>query len=157
MGRARQAAHDDRYDIAEDYMQAVYKLWEASWEDGAVLRDRRGRRFADAGRIPRARHGGPPFKADPTPLREPPPQRTRVLFQAGASKRGRDFAARHAECVFINGPSKKGVGGIAADLRRRAAEAGRDPSDLVIFTMMTVITDATPQAARDKYQDYLGY
>ncbi|MEA2772705.1 MAG: long-chain alkane monooxygenase, partial [Acetobacteraceae bacterium] len=39
----------------------------------------------------------------------------------------------------------------------RATAAGRDPSDLVIFTMMTVITDTTPKAARDKYQDYLGY
>ncbi|MFL5255703.1 MAG: LLM class flavin-dependent oxidoreductase [Rhodopila sp.] len=157
MGMAQQVAHDDRYDVAEDYMQAVYKLWEASWEDGAVLRDRRGHRFADADRIHRIRHEGPHFKVDAIHLSEPSPQRTPVLFQAGASKRGRDFAARHAECVFINGPSKKVVGGIAADLRRRAAEAGRDPSDLVIFTMMTVITDATPQAARDKYQDYLGY
>ena len=61
-------------------------------------------------------------------LCEPSPQRTPVLFQAGASTRGRDFAARHAECVFINGPSKKVVGGIVADMRRRAAAAGRDPA-----------------------------
>src|SRR6201994_2804713 len=157
MGLPRQVAHDDRYDVAEDYMQAVYKLWEASWEDGAVLRDHKGRRFADADKIHRIRHEGPHFKVDAIHLCEPSPQRTPVLFQAGASKRGRDFAARHAECVFINGPSKKVVGGIAADLRRRAAAAGRDPADLVIFTMMTVITDTTPKAAQDKYQDYLGY
>ena len=80
-----------------------------------------------------------------------------MLFQAGASKRGRDFAARHAECVFINGPSKKVIGGIVADLRRRAVAAGRSSSDLVIFTMMTIITDTTAKAAADKYQDYLGY
>jgi alkanesulfonate monooxygenase len=138
-------------------MQAVYKLWEASWEDGAVLRDRPGRRFADADKIHRIRHEGPHFKVDAIHLCEPSPQRTPVLFQAGASKRGRDFAARHAECVFINGPSKKVVGGIVADLRRRAAAAGRDPADLVIFTMMTVITESTSKAAQDKYQDYLGY
>jgi FMN-dependent oxidoreductase (nitrilotriacetate monooxygenase family) len=157
MGMSKQVAHDDRYDVAEDYMQATYKLWEASWEDAAVLRDRRGRRFADASRIHRILHEGPHFKVDAIHLCEPSPQRTPVLFQAGASKRGRDFAARHAECVFINGPSKKVVGGIVSDLRRRAAEAGRDPRDLVIFTMMTLITDTTPKAAWDKYQDYLGY
>jgi FMN-dependent oxidoreductase (nitrilotriacetate monooxygenase family) len=157
MGMPKQIAHDDRYDVAEDYMQAVYKLWEASWEDGAVLRDRVGRRFADPDKIHRILHDGPHFRVDAIHLCEPSPQRTPVLFQAGASKRGRDFAARHAECVFINGPSKKIVGGIVADLRRRAAAAGRDPGDLVIFTMMTVITDSTPKAARDKYQDYLGY
>jgi len=157
MGLPRQVAHDDRYDVAEDYMQAVYKLWEASWEDDAVLRDRPGRRFANADKIHRIRHEGPHFKVDAIHLSEPSPQRTPVLFQAGASKRGRDFAARHAECVFINGPSKKVVGGIVSDLRHRAAAAGRDPADLVIFTMMTVITDSTSKAAQDKYQDYLGY
>jgi FMN-dependent oxidoreductase (nitrilotriacetate monooxygenase family) len=157
MGLPAQKAHDDRYDVAEDYMQAAYKLWEASWEDGAVLRDRHARRFADASKIHRICHEGPYFKVDAIHLCEPSPQRTPVLFQAGASKRGRDFAARHAECVFINGPSKKVVGGIVSDLRARTKAAGRDPSDLVIFTMMTVITDSTPQAARDKYQDYLGY
>ena len=157
MGLPQLVAHDDRYDVAEDYMQAVYKLWEASWEDGAVLRDRASRRFADADKIHRIRHEGPHFTVDAIHLCEPSPQRTPVLFQAGASTRGRAFAARHAECVFINGPSKKIVGAIVADLRRRAAEAGRDPADLVILTMMTVITDTTPKAARDKYRDYLGY
>ena len=157
MGMAQQVAHDDRYDVAEDYMQATYKLWEGSWEDGAVLRDRKGRRFADPDKIHRILHEGPHFKVDAIHLCEPSPQRTPVLFQAGASKRGRDFAARHAECVFINGPSKKVIGNIVADLRRRTAEAGRDPRDLVIFTMMTVITDTTSKGARDKYQDYLGY
>jgi FMN-dependent oxidoreductase (nitrilotriacetate monooxygenase family) len=157
MGMSRQLAHDDRYEVAEDYMQAAYKLWEASWEDGAVLRDRHGRRFADPDKIHRILHEGPHFKVDAIHLCEPSPQRTPVLFQAGASNRGRDFAARHAECVFINGPSKKIIGNIVADLRRRTAAAGRDPADLVIFTMLTVITDATSKAARDKYQDYLGY
>ncbi|MBS0639892.1 MAG: LLM class flavin-dependent oxidoreductase [Proteobacteria bacterium] len=157
MGLPKQAAHDDRYDIAEDYMQAAYKLWEGSWEDSAVLRDRRGRRFADASRIHRVQHEGPHFRVDAIHLCEPSPQRTPVLFQAGASTRGRQFAAKHAECVFINGPSKKVIGNIVADLRKQAALAGRDPSDLVIFTMMTVITDTTAQRAQDKYRDFLGH
>ena len=157
MGMPKQVAHDDRYDLAEDYMQATYKLWEASWEDGAVLRDRAGRRFADPDKIHRILHEGPHFRVDAIHLCEPSPQRTPVLFQAGASKRGRDFAARHAECVFINGPSKKIIANTVADLRRRAAAAGRDPYDLVIFTMLTIITDTTSKAAHDKYQDYLNY
>ena len=157
MGMPQQKAHDDRYDVAEDYMQAAYKLWEASWEDTAVLRDRQSRRFADPSKIHRILHEGPHFRVDAIHLCEPSPQRTPVLFQAGASNKGRDFAARHAECVFINGPSKKVVGNIVTDLRHRAAAAGRDPSDLIIFTMMTVITDTTTAKAHDKYQNYLGY
>ncbi|MGE0224702.1 MAG: LLM class flavin-dependent oxidoreductase [Acetobacteraceae bacterium] len=157
MGLDQQVDHDGRYEVAEDYMQAVYKLWEASWEDGSVLRDRAARRFADASKIHRVRHEGPHVRLDAIHLCEPSPQRTPVLYQAGASTRGRQFAADHAECVFINGPSKKIIGGIASDLRRRAAAAGRDPADLVIFTMMTVITGRTRQEAEDKYRDYLGY
>ncbi len=157
MGRAEQVSHDARYEIAEDYLQAVYKLWEASWEDGSVLRDRDGRRFADASRIHRINHDGPHFKVDAIHLCEPSPQRTPVLYQAGASTRGRQFAASHAECVFINGPSRKVVRAIATDIRARAAAAGRDPADLSIFTLMTVITDTTREAAQEKYRDYLRY
>ena len=157
MGMTQQVGHDDRYEIAEDYMQVVYKLWEASWEDGAVLRDRETRRFADPERIHRIRHEGPHYKMEAIHLSEPSPQRTPVLYQAGASKRGREFAAQHAECVFINGPSMKVIGGIVADLRRRAAAAGRDPDELVIYTMMTVITGPTHEAAEAKYQEYLSH
>ncbi|HEV2100156.1 MAG TPA: LLM class flavin-dependent oxidoreductase [Stellaceae bacterium] len=152
-----QQAHDTRYEIAEDYMQAVYKLWEASWEDGAVLRDRRTNRFADPDRIHRITHNGPYFQVDAIHLCEPSPQRTPVLYQAGASTRGRQFAAQHAECVFINGPSKKVVGNIVADLRRRTANCGRNPAEILIFTMMTVITDRTREAANAKLRDYSRY
>jgi alkanesulfonate monooxygenase len=157
MGRSEQAGHDERYAIAEDYMAAVYKLWEASWEDGAVLRDRVSGRFADASKIHRVTHEGPYFKVDGIHLCEPSPQRTPVLYQAGASTRGRQFAADHAECVFVNGPSKKVIGDIVSDIRRHAAAAGRDPRDLVIYTMMTVVTDATREAALEKFRDYQKY
>ena len=88
MGLGKQEGHDMRYEIAEDYLQAVYKLWEASWEDGAVLRDRRARKFADPDRIHRVTHNGPHFQLDAIHLCEPSPQRTPVLYQAGASTRG---------------------------------------------------------------------
>jgi long-chain alkane monooxygenase len=157
VGMARQEGHDTRYEIAEDYMQVVYKLWEASWEEGAVLRDRAGGRFADPDRVHRIEHDGPYFRLSAIHLCEPSPQRTPVLYQAGASTRGRQFAAQHAECVFINGPSKRVIGPIVADLRRRAAAVGRDPAELLIFTMMTVVTDTTPARARDKLAEYRRY
>lgn len=154
MGMPQQTGHDTRYDIADDYMEVCYKLWEGSWEDGAVLRDRASGRFADPARIHRIEHEGRYFRLSAIHLCEPSPQRTPVLFQAGASRRGRAFAARHAECVFINGPSKQVIAPIVADLRRLTAEAGRDPAELVIFMMMTVVTDTTAQGAQDKLAEY---
>jgi FMN-dependent oxidoreductase (nitrilotriacetate monooxygenase family) len=154
MGQREQAGHDTRYAVAEDYMQVVYKLWEASWEDGAVLRDRGRRVFADPDRIHRVRHDGPYYQLDAIHLAEPSPQRTPVLYQAGASTRGRQFAADHAECVFINGPSKRVIAPIVADIRRRAAAAGRDPAEILIFTMMTIVTDRTDALAEAKLAEY---
>jgi alkanesulfonate monooxygenase len=157
MGLGVQASHDQRYEIAEEYMAVVYKLWEGSWEDGAVLRDRGSRRFADPAKIHRVKHEGQFYRVDAIHLSEPSPQRTPVLYQAGASPRGRAFAAAHAECVFINGPSPQVVAAQVADLRRRAAENGRDPADLKIFTLATVITGRTEAEARAKHAEYRRY
>jgi FMN-dependent oxidoreductase (nitrilotriacetate monooxygenase family) len=157
MGLGTQTRHDQRYEIAEEYMEVVYKLWEGSWEDGAVLRDRARRIFADPAKIHRIRHEGPFYRVDAIHLCEPSPQRTPVLYQAGASTRGRAFAAAHAECVFINGPSPHIVAALVADLRRRAAANGRDPAEVLIFTLATVITGKSEAEARAKHDEYRGY
>lgn len=157
MGLTQQTEHDARYDMAEDYMQVVYKLWEGSWEDGAVLRDRTSRRFADASRIHRVTHKGPYFQTDAVHLCEPSPQRTPVLYQAGSSGRGRKFAADHAECVFINGPTQSVIARTVSSLREAAVTSGRDPAELKIFTMMTVITGRTSKEAHEKLEDYRSY
>ena len=157
MGLRVQPRHDQRYDLAEEYMQVMYRLWEGSWEDGAALRDREGRVFADPARIHRVRHEGQFYRLDAIHLCEPSPQRTPMLYQAGASSRGRDFAARHAECVFINGPSAKTVAPQVADLRRRAVAHGRNPGDLLIFTLCTVITGHSEAEAREKHAEYRRY
>jgi FMN-dependent oxidoreductase (nitrilotriacetate monooxygenase family) len=126
MGLERQMRHDDRYDLAEEYMEVVYRLWEESWGEGAVLRDRAGGRYADPAAIRRIRHEGAQYRLDAYHLCEPSPQRTPVLYQAGASARGQVFAARHAECVFLNGGPAPDVARVIAELRaRRASRAAR--------------------------------
>jgi alkanesulfonate monooxygenase len=157
MGASAQVTHDRRYDMAEDYMQVVYKLWEGSWEDGAVLADKSTRRFADPARVHRVRHDGPFYKLDAMHLSEPSPQRTPVLYQAGASGRGRQFAAAHAECIFINGPTRQAIKPYVKALREAARAAGRDPADLKILTLATPIVGRTTAEAREKHADYLKY
>lgn len=89
-----------RYDRADEFLEVVYKLWEDSWEEGAVLHDREKDIFADADKVHMINHQGEFFNVPGPHLVEPSPQRTPVLFQAGASPKGRDFAAKHAEAVF---------------------------------------------------------
>jgi alkanesulfonate monooxygenase len=157
VGRSGQNRHDLRYDIADDYMAACYLLWEDSWEDGAVVRDRAAAVFADPAKVHRIVHDGPHYRVDGVHLCEPSPQRTPLIFQAGASTRGREFAATHAECVFVDGPSRAVVGQRVTDLRRRAAAKGRNPADLLVFMGVSVVVGATERLARDRLDEYMSY
>ena len=150
-GRPVQTAHDDRYDVADDYMEAVYKLWEGSWADDAVIRDRATGVFARPDRVRAVEHPGPHHPLHAIHLTEPSPQRTPVLYQAGSSPRGRAFAARHAECVFLSGPTAHLLAPRVAAIRALAAEQGRA---IVIFTMLTAILGETDAEAEAKYADY---
>ncbi|MBC7437607.1 MAG: NtaA/DmoA family FMN-dependent monooxygenase, partial [Bdellovibrionales bacterium] len=87
VGLAGQTAHDDRYDLADEYMALVYALWEGSWEEGAVLRDRATGIYADPSKVHVVHHSGPQYKVDAMHLSEPSRQRTPVLYQAGSSTR----------------------------------------------------------------------
>ncbi|PKH26531.1 5,10-methylene tetrahydromethanopterin reductase [Enterobacterales bacterium CwR94] len=157
IGQQTQTAHDVRYDYAEEYLQVIYKLLEGSWEEGAVLRDRAQRRFSDPSKIHPINHKGTFFNVPGMHLCEPSPQRTPVLYQAGASSRGRQFAAEHAECVFVALPSKSLLKNTVADIRRRAEEAGRDPHGIKVFNLHTAIVDETDKAAQAKWRDYRNY
>ncbi len=157
MGLAEQPEHDSRYDVAEEYMQVVYQLWEGSWEDGAVLRNRAGRQYADPARVHPVQHEGSNYRVNAIHLSEPSPQRTPVLYQAGASARGRAFAAAHAECVFVNGQFRHNVRDIVADIRARAKAFGRDPHDILVFVGASAVVAPTEAEARDKLAEYRAY
>jgi len=87
-------------------------------------------------------------------LAEPSPQRTPVLYQAGSSARGREFAATHAECVFVFGADKRITRDIVADIRARAAAHGRDPREILIFYNRAAVVGRTRREAEAKYREY---
>ncbi|HEV7877134.1 NtaA/DmoA family FMN-dependent monooxygenase, partial [Bradyrhizobium sp.] len=70
-GKEKQTAHDDRYDVADEYMEVVYKLWEGSWEDDAALRDRARGIFVDPSKVHRVQHQGANYRLDAIHLSEP--------------------------------------------------------------------------------------
>lgn len=157
IGMEKQIAHDARYDLAEEYMEVVYKLWEGSWEEGAVLRDKERGVFTDASKVHPIKHEGQYFKVPGFHLTEPSPQRTPVIFQAGASTAGRAFAARHAESMFILATSPESARALTDTIRAEVAAAGREPDALKIFTLLTIITGPDDEAARRKHEEYLSY
>jgi len=156
-GFSTQPAHDDRYDLADEYMSLVYKLWEQSWDNDAVRADRHSGIYADPAKVRAVHHHGKQYRVDAIHLSEPSPQRTPVLYQAGSSPRGRRFAASHAECVFLNGQGVAGVKAIIDDIRAQACAVGRSPADIKAFLGVTVVTGATEAEAHDKFDDYRQY
>jgi FMN-dependent oxidoreductase (nitrilotriacetate monooxygenase family) len=156
-GLSGQTAHDDRYDLADEYMSLVYKLWEGSWEDQAVLRDKATGLYTDPARVHAVHHEGLQYRLDAMHLSEPSPQRTPVLYQAGSSARGSRFAATHAECVFINGQGKEGVKKIVGDIRAQAIQQGRAATDIKVFLGATVIVARTEAQAQEKFAEYRQY
>ncbi len=154
MGLEDQVSHDERYDIAEEYVDVCYKLWEGSWEDDAVRLDKENGIYTDPEKVHDIQHEGKYFKVPGAHLSEPSPQRTPVIYQAGASKKGRAFAARNAECVFIGAPTKEAARKSVKKLRKETELAGRNPEDVKILTMFTPIVGRTEQEAKEKYNDY---
>ena len=157
MGHDDQREHDERYDHADEYLEVLYKLWEGSWEDDAVVRDREAGVYTDPSKVHEIGHEGTHFTVPGIHISEPSPQRTPVIYQAGASSRGIAFAAGNAEAIFVAAPTKEVLRGTVQRIRDALEEAGRDRYAARIYTLLTVITDETPEKAQAKYADYLGY
>src|SRR5699024_2627979 len=131
--------HTERYRWADEYLDVAYKLWEASWDDDALLKDRDNSRYSDPAKVQKIHHAGQRYSVEGPHLPSPSPQRTPVLFQAGSSASGRDFAARNAEAVFLVEPTLEAARAQIADTRHRAVDAGRAPNDIKFFQGLSFV------------------
>ncbi|WP_062994817.1 LLM class flavin-dependent oxidoreductase [Nocardia mikamii] len=157
MGESEHLDHDERYNHADEYLEVLYKLWEGSWEDDAVVRDRAQGIYVDPAKVHHIGHAGKHFTVPGIHLSEPSPQRTPVIYQAGASPRGVAFAAENAEAIFVAAPSKRVLGQTVTRIRDALEAAGRDRYAARIYALATIITDATDEAAQRKYDEYRSY
>lgn len=139
-------SHDSRYDRAEEYLQVCYALWEDSWKDGAVVRAIDGN-YADPEAVSFIDHDGDHYTVPGPHMCAPTPQRTPVVFQAGQSDRGREFAARHAEALFSFHLSVDGFAAYTADMTKRAADEGRNRDRFRLYPAVTVYIAPTHEQA----------
>ena len=68
--------HDDRYVVADEYLDVLYKLWEGSWDEDAVIQDRENRIYTDPSKVRSINHVGPNFKVAGPHLCQPSRQRS---------------------------------------------------------------------------------
>ncbi|SNR26138.1 LLM class flavin-dependent oxidoreductase [Halorubrum vacuolatum] len=154
LGLEERMDKETRYDRADEFLDVCYALWEDSWEDDAVKRDRSARRYTDPAKVHSIDHEGEHFSVPGPHGCEPSPQRTPVIYQAGSSDRGREFAAANAEAVFASQPTEEGVREYMRDVKSRAADHGRDPESLRFFIGVVPIVGETEAAAQAKHERY---
>ena len=154
MGLDEQIGHDDRYSIAEEYLDVCYKLWEQSWEEDAVVRDTERKMYVDPDKVHDIQHKGKYFTVPGAHLCEPSPQRTPVIFQAGLSPKGSAFAAEHAEGVYVSMPTTDIARKFVDKIRGQAEQFGRKGEDIKVYSLFTPIVGRTQAEAEAKYEDY---
>lgn len=156
-GFKEQIPHDERYARADEYMDVVYKLWEGSFRDDAVVRDRAAGVYTVKDGVRPINHNGKYYSCAGPHFCEPSPQRTPFLFQAGVSKAGNNFGAKHSETIFVGGITTESVRESVDTIRAIAKEKGRDPLSIRVMLGLAIIVAETDEAAQAKKEEYLSY
>jgi len=145
--------HDARYAWAHEYVDVAYKLWEGSWDEGAILRDRESGIHADFEKVHAINHKGERYEVEGPHLVAPSPQRTPVLFQAGSSDAGRSFAAAHAEAQFLGAPTPELAASSIGSVRDLLLQNGRRPEDLKFIQGLSFVIGSTEEEAVRKSRE----
>jgi FMN-dependent oxidoreductase (nitrilotriacetate monooxygenase family) len=149
MGRDEVTDHDERYDRADEFMEVVLGHWD-SWQDDALVVDKVSGLFAHPDKVTRLDHAGAHFRSR-GPFTVPrSAQGHPVLIQAGSSGRGKRFAARWAELVFVAYPDRIAGRAAYADFKQAVAMQGRDPAQVKVATLVYPIAGATKAQAEDR-------
>ncbi|NCL72649.1 Nitrilotriacetate monooxygenase component A [Rhodococcus sp. YH1] len=137
-----------RYERADEFLQVTGKLWD-SWDDDALVLDPDEPLFAEPAKVHRIDHQGRFFSVQ-GPLNVPrPPQGYPVLIQAGASAKGKDFAARWSDVIFCSHASKESAQAFYTEIKERAAKYGRDPESVKILPSITPVVGPTSARAKE--------
>jgi FMN-dependent oxidoreductase (nitrilotriacetate monooxygenase family) len=146
-GLAEAPAHAHRYERAAEFLDVSLKLW-ASFPDSAIVGDQQSGEFLDLSLVPPVDHAGDHFQIR-GPLNVPSSaQGHPVIVQAGASEDGKRFGARYAQAIFTVSKALSEGQAFYEEMKRRAAEAGRNPDQLVILPGVSTVIGSTEAEAQ---------
>jgi len=139
-------------------MKVMYKLFQSSWRDDAVKLDRKTGVYTDPELVRQINHDGKWFTVPGPHIVQPSPQRTPLLLQAGTSRAGKQFAAQHAEAIFVSAHAAAVCAKSIAEVRQLAKDTyGRDPNSIKVLALVTPILGRTEEEAQAKLKDYRQY
>ena len=148
-GLAQHVPHAERYERAREVLEVVTGLWD-SFADDAFLREQETGIYFDPAKLHVLDHSGPQLCVRGPLNLARPMQGWPVLVQAGASDAGRRLAAETAEVVFAAHDTLAAGQAFYADVKGRAAGAGRDPDAVRILPGALIIVGESVEEARDK-------
>ena len=152
--REKHYDHATRYRLAAEHLDVVQGLWD-SWEDDALTHDKAGGQFFDPTKLHRLDHHGQFFQVEGPLNLSRSPQGQSVIFQAGASEDGKNFAAARSDAIFVQNDDLQSAKAYYADVKRRAAGFGRDPDELFVLPGLRPVIGSTEAEAERKYQEFI--
>ncbi len=144
-GMREQMPHDERYDMADEFMEICYRLWDSVPSD-AILMDKSRLQFADPHRIAQVDYKGRYLSCRAVAPVLPSSHGRPVLFQAGSSGRGMKFAMQHAEMIFGIQPHVAGMVKAMSQLRAAAAEHGGGRAFRMLFGLQPIVRSTEAEA-----------
>lgn len=147
--RALHPESQERYAIAQEFVQVVQGLWR-SWERDPYVRDKARGIYIDTGKMHALEHVGQYFQVKGPLNVTRSPQGEPVLIQAGSSGAGQQLGARHAEVIFTAQQDLQEAQDFYRALKRQVAAAGRDPASVKVMPGLMPIVGRTTAEARDK-------
>ncbi|WP_067726960.1 LLM class flavin-dependent oxidoreductase [Oceanobacillus damuensis] len=144
--------HSLRYEMADEYLEVTQGLWD-SWEDDAFVRNRETGQFFDKEKVHTLDHNGRFFTAKGPLNIDRSKQGQPVIFQAGASKTGRSFAAKYGEAIFTHTTSLESAKKFYDDVKEQAAQIGRKKEEIVILPALSPIMGTTMEEAEERYHE----
>ncbi|RED63965.1 LLM class flavin-dependent oxidoreductase [Cohnella lupini] len=151
-GKPAHPTHDERYKIAEEYLEVTRGLWD-SWEDDAFVRNKETGVFFDPEKLHRLDHKGTYFSVQGPLNISRSKQGHPVIFQAGSSESGKKLAAKGADAVFTGQENLEEAKQFYREVKERTVAEGRSADDIVILPGIGPIIGRTQEEAERKYEE----
>jgi FMN-dependent oxidoreductase (nitrilotriacetate monooxygenase family) len=139
----------ERYARAKEFLQTARELWD-SWDEDALVVDARSGQFLRNPAPGAFTHHGAQFEISGQFTTPRPPQGHPVIFQAGDSNEGREFAAATADAIFSRHGTLPEGQTFYADVKGRLPRYGRSPDELKILPAATFVLADTEEEAQEK-------
>jgi FMN-dependent oxidoreductase (nitrilotriacetate monooxygenase family) len=139
---------DQRYDRARTFLHTTRELFD-SWTGAEIVADQAAGVYLSGPEAGRFEHHDAHFDISGRFSVPRSPQGRPVIFQAGDSDEGREFAAADADAIFSRHSTLEAGQAFYADVKGRLPRYGRRPEDLLILPAATFVLADTDEQARE--------